>query len=122
MAQEKTFENKIKKFIDKQGGYEVKFFANAFTKTGVPDVLACVNGKFIGIEVKASNGKPSALQIHNLKEIDSAGGYAILLYPENYSTFKDMVCFLEEGEEFDARCKYLELKEVWLEWEKKLEN
>ena len=68
IAQEKTFENKIKKFLDEQGAWHVKFFANSFTKVGIPDILACINGYFVGIEVKAQNGKPSELQLYNIKK------------------------------------------------------
>lgn len=45
----------------------------AYTKSGIPDILSCCNGKFLGIEVKAKNGKPSELQLYNLKKIDEAG-------------------------------------------------
>ena len=64
MAEEKRFETKVKNFLESQGAYFVKFFANSYTKKGVPDVLACVGGYFVGIEVKAQNGHASELQIH----------------------------------------------------------
>ena len=91
MAQEKLFENKVKKFIESQGGWQVKFFANRMTKNGIPDILACVNGYFIGIEVKAQNGHPSALQLHHCSEIRKAGGFAFVLYPSGYEEFKSFI-------------------------------
>lgn len=45
----------------------------------------------MGIEVKAKNGRASPLQIHNLKQIDEAGGFGILLYPEYWDCFKDFI-------------------------------
>ena len=54
MAQEKNFENKIKAYLKDQNCYFVKYFANRMTKAGIPDILASVNGCFVGIEVKAS--------------------------------------------------------------------
>lgn len=87
MGMEKMFETKIKSHLDKCGAYHVKFFANSYTKVGVPDVLVCLNGKFVAIEVKAPNGKPSALQIHNLEQIRDAGGYGLLLYPKDWLRF-----------------------------------
>lgn len=69
----------------------MKFFANAYTKVGVPDILACVNGHFVGIEVKAPNGKPSKLQLYNIEEIKKSGGIAMVLYPKDFDTFKDIV-------------------------------
>lgn len=91
MAAEKTFENKVKKYIEDLGGWQVKFFANRMTKTGIPDILACINGYFVAIEVKAKNGKPSELQKHHVKKINNADGYAIILYPQDYIFFQDLV-------------------------------
>lgn len=96
IAQEKTFENKVKKFLDSQGAWYVKFFANSFTKKGIPDILACVNGHFIGIEVKAQNGRPSELQLHNIKKIRDAGGFAMVLYPSGFPKFKEFITELKK--------------------------
>lgn len=91
MAQEKTFENKIKKWLAANGCYSVKFFANGYTKRGVPDILASVNGFFVGIEVKADNGRPSDLQLQNIKEIRNSGGFAWVVYPSGWPELKEML-------------------------------
>lgn len=89
IAQEKTFENKVKKFLESQEAWFIKYWAGSqFTKSGVPDILACVNGYFVGVEVKAQNGKPSKLQLHNIKKIRKAGGFAMVLYPSAFDRFK----------------------------------
>lgn len=80
-----------------------------FTKAGIPDIIACVNGRFVGIEVKASGGKPSELQILNLRKIHNAGGYAVLLFPDQWELFKEFIT-----EDF---ANYNELKARWEEWE-----
>ena len=60
MAAEKNFENKLKNYLKAQGAWYIKYWAGAaFTKEGIPDILACIKGKFYGIEVKAANGKPT---------------------------------------------------------------
>jgi Holliday junction resolvase len=91
MGPEKNFENKIKDFLDKQGAWYVKFFANRMTKEGIPDILACVNGYFVGIEVKAQNGKPSDLQLYHCEKIRKSGGFAFVLYPSGFDDFKKIV-------------------------------
>lgn len=91
MASEKNFENRIKKFLADRGCWFVKYFANRMTKSGVPDILACVNGRFVAIEVKASNGHPSELQIWNRDKIREAGGIAIIVYPEQWEDFVDLI-------------------------------
>lgn len=95
MAGEKNFENKIKKFLKDEGCWYVKYFANRNTRSGVPDLLACVNGYFVAIEVKAENGKPSDLQLWNVKQIREAGGIAIILYPDQFDKFKELVMSLK---------------------------
>ena len=106
IAQEKNFENKIKKYLDTKGCWHVKFFANRFTKSGVPDILACINGYFIGIEVKAQNGKPSELQLWNREKIREAGGICIVLYPNQFDEFKELVKELLNAEKCEKVHKY----------------
>lgn len=91
MAQEKNFETKIKRFLDEEGAWYVKYFANRNTRSGVPDILACVNGYFVAIEVKAQNGHATALQIHHCTEIRLAGGFAFILYPSGFEEFKRFI-------------------------------
>lgn len=91
LAAEKVFENKIKQLLKDNGCWFVKFFANAYTKSGIPDLLTCVNGYFVGIEVKAPNGKPSELQKYNVREINKSGGIGIVLYPDQYHLFVQLM-------------------------------
>ena len=107
MAAEKSFEEKVKKFLATQDAWYVKFFANSFTKSGIPDILACVNSYFVGIEVKAQNGKPSELQLYNVRKIREAGGFAFVLYPSGFEKFKQFIVDLSHD-------KYTHEREVIL--------
>ena len=91
MASEKNFENKIKQFLKDKNCYYVKYFANRMTKVGVPDILACVNGYFVGIEVKAENGVASDLQIYNIDQIKRAGGIAVIVRPSEWDKLKSLI-------------------------------
>ena len=62
-----------------------------YTKSGIPDILACVNGYFVAIEVKAQNGTVKALQEHHLTEIRIAGGFSFALYPSGFEKFKEFI-------------------------------
>ena len=117
MGSEKNYENKVKNYLEEQGAWFVKFFANAYTKKGIPDVLACVNGSFFGIEVKAARGKPSELQLYNLRKIDEAGGFGILLYPKDFELFKELVKAVKEHQVEVIMDVYDEqLKRRWCEY------
>lgn len=97
ITQEKCFENKIKKFLDAEGAWFIKYWAGSqFTKAGVPDILACINGYFVAIEVKAQQGKPSELQLYNIEKIRNTGGFALVLYPSAFDRFKEFIKNLKE--------------------------
>ena len=98
MAAEKEFENKVKAFLKEQGCWYVKYWGGGgYTRAGVPDLLICCNGHFIGLELKAPTGRPSELQKVELRRIKEAGGLGILLYPEGFEKFKKLIIALKEG-------------------------
>lgn len=75
---EKNIENKIKSYLKSKGAYYFKHHGNQFSKVGVPDIIVCYKGRFIGIEVKNETGKTSPLQDINLKMINDNGGIGIV--------------------------------------------
>ena len=75
---EKNIENNIKRYLKSKGAYYVKYFGNQFSQVGVPDILCCYKGRFIGIEVKNETGKTSPLQDVNLMQIKQAGGISLV--------------------------------------------
>ena len=100
MAAEKKFENQIKEILQECVACRVKFFANAFTPSGIPDVLACYNGRFLGIEVKGGSSYGlTDLQKYNLKHIREAGGIGICVYPSGWQQFVELLDRLDNGEQ-----------------------
>lgn len=107
LASEKLFENRIKKYFHSIGvypagyatdkmdidmvGWYTKIWGGGYQKSGIPDILCCVNGITIAVEVKASNGRPSELQKLNVKRINKSGGVALFLYPEGFEQFKNLM-------------------------------
>jgi hypothetical protein len=45
--------------------------------TGLPDIICCVNGRFVGLEVKQPSGKLTRLQENTIAKINAAGGLAV---------------------------------------------
>lgn len=96
---EKQFENKIKAFLGNlPNTYFFKYWAGPYSKSGIPDIICCINGKFVGIEIKAENGRPSALQERNIELIRKAGGLGYILYPKDFESFKMDIMALIGGE------------------------
>nr|WP_026681362.1 VRR-NUC domain-containing protein [Priestia megaterium] len=76
---EKKVENQIKSYLDKIGAYHRKTHGSLFSKAGTPDILACIKGRFVAIEVKREEGgEVSPLQKANIKMIQQAGGVAFV--------------------------------------------
>lgn len=98
MAQEKQFEQKIKNFLKSQNCYCVKHFGCGFSQAGVPDILACVNGHFLAIEVKAEHGRVSELQRVNIERINKCGGVALVVKPSNFEELKQIIFKLKKHE------------------------
>ena len=97
---ETAFKNKVEKALDDHHAWYIKYWAGSkFTKEGIPDILACVNGKFYGIELKGDGGRPKLLQLVTLRKIREADGIGILLYPND----ADQFIALMEGSEIGKR-------------------
>lgn len=75
---EHTVEDKIKQAIISQNGYVIKNQASATTGRGKPDLSACIDGKYYGIEVKreGKDVETTKEQVSNLQKIAYAGGLA----------------------------------------------
>ena len=115
MAAEKNFENRIKKFLESEGCWQIKHFANAYTKSGIPDILCSCNGYFVAVEVKALNGRPSELQKMNVRKINEGNGYAVILYPDQFEDFKEMIRSLNGDY---ARSAWIIRNEINERWDK----
>jgi hypothetical protein len=76
---EKKVKDKVKKILKDNGVYFFSPVTGGYGSSGVPDIVGCCKGRFIGIETKAGGGKPTALQEKNLMEIVDKGGVAILV-------------------------------------------
>lgn len=77
---EKRIENQIKQYLDSIGAWHIKTHGNMFSKAGTPDIVACINGTFVAIEVKRPGGIVSKLQKANIRLIHQAGGVAFVAY------------------------------------------
>jgi|TARA_R100000789_G_scaffold92448_1_gene91014 hypothetical protein len=82
-----TPEAKVKKVVVKQlkelGCYYFYPVTGGYGRSGVPDIIACFDGKFIGIECKAGKNKPTPLQERNIDEINSCNGFALVVNEDN---------------------------------------
>ena len=82
---EKKVKKKVVELLKVYNAYYFYPVTGGFGASGVPDIVACVEGQFLGIEVKADIKKrgPTALQEKNLREIKATGGIALVIDAHN---------------------------------------
>ncbi len=97
---EKLVKQKVVKLLKAQGVYYFSPMTHGFGRSGVPDIICCINGKFLGIECKAGNNKTTALQDREIQAIKDAGGVAVVI-AENDLTMLDGL-LKEMGDEQSA--------------------
>ena len=76
---ETSLQERIQKFIVKSGGYVIKQHGDMISEPGVPDLLVCYRGIFMGLEVKVDNNVPSKHQGIHCRKIWKAGGIAAIV-------------------------------------------
>lgn len=115
---ETPFKEKVEKLINAYNAWYIKYWAGAkYTKEGIPDILACINGLFFGIELKGDGGRPKLLQLVKLRKIREAKGIGVLLYPKDLSDFEALIRGHFEGQQWYEK----NIKEQD-EWFKKLSS
>ena len=85
---EANLQAKILDYLKGYGCYCVNVHGSSYIAKGTPDILACVNGKFVAIETKVGKNDTSVAQNIQHLRIKAADGVVIVPY-----TFKE---FLEE--------------------------
>lgn len=65
---------KIRKAVEKDGGWVLKVHGSPSQVAGIPDLIICWRGLFVALEVKRPGGSATPLQAHTLDEISKAGG------------------------------------------------
>lgn len=73
----------IRKILDEHGAYYAMPIGTGYGRSGVPDFLVCVRGRFLAVEAKANGGKTTALQEFNLEKIRNSGGVAMVIDETN---------------------------------------
>jgi hypothetical protein len=90
---EAKVKKKVVEMLKAAGAYYFYPVTGGYGRSGVPDIVCCLKGRFIGIECKAGGNKPPALQQKNLEEIRAARGLALVV---NEANFDDLAFILKK--------------------------
>ena len=83
LTPEAKVKKKVKEILDQMGVYHFSPMQNGMGRAGIPDIIGCLDGQFLGLECKAGRGTTTALQERELTRIQNAGGYALVVNEEN---------------------------------------
>lgn len=82
---ESYYQTKIMKWLKEEhpDAFVWKAQAGPYSRQGIPDICAIIDGHFFGFEVKRpDNGRLSPVQAQTIKQINAAGGTALVVsYP-----------------------------------------
>lgn len=78
---ETPLQQAIRGYLFEQGIYCFKVHGSAMMEPGIPDIIACMNGKFLGIESKrtgAKNEQSEQQKVHERNIKKSNGVYLLV--------------------------------------------
>lgn len=103
---ETKLRNQIVKEVKARYGLDLylkKIHGSPYQEAGIPDLVGCFKGYFVGMEVKQPGEEPTPIQRANINDIISAGGYARVI-----DSVKEAVRFLD----YVSICKSLNTKDL----------
>ena len=93
---EKKLQDKAVAYLKGRGIYYLNLYGDGRSGKGKPDIIACINGRFVAFELKVgSNDMQDDQKLHALR-ISRSGGFHVV--PRDIEEFKNIVEVLENGE------------------------
>jgi Holliday junction resolvase len=89
---------KVVGILKDEGAYYFFPATHGYGRSGVPDIVACVNGYFFAVECKAGKNKPTALQVREIERIRLAGGVAVVANEGNWDTLPELIRKLKKDD------------------------
>jgi Holliday junction resolvase len=93
---EKKVKRNVVSVLTELNAYYFYPATGGYGRSGIPDVIACLDGHFIGIECKAGSNKITPLQKRELQAIEDSGGTAII-YTEPSMTKQNLRELITSG-------------------------
>lgn len=98
LTPEKKVKNRVIAILQARAAYYFYPVTGGFGASGVPDIIVCYLGWFIGIECKAGKNTLSALQRQNIARIEKAGGITLVINEDNIHEVSEILDKIEASE------------------------
>lgn len=86
-----------RKALAAAGAFHFMPVSNGMGRMGIPDLICCLRGRFLAVEAKAGRGRPTMLQLKALREIDEAGGLALVINETNLDVLEECLRDIENA-------------------------
>jgi hypothetical protein len=97
MTPEGVVKTAVRRLLTAEGVYYFSPAANGFGRAGIPDIICCVHGLFLAIEIKAGKGKTTALQDREIAAIKNNGGLALVVNETNINEVKEHIEWIRKS-------------------------
>lgn len=104
---ESWVKEQVKKLLKEFNVYYFMPMGQMYGRSGIPDFVCCYNGLFMGIECKAGNGSPSALQALELSRIHKANGITLVINETNLDALRNVLMKLNSLAQHSILPKHL---------------
>jgi len=91
VIRERIVKQKIAKLLRCNGVFYFMPQSGIYGKAGIADFVCCVDGRFLAIEAKGSNGKQTELQKQNELAVKKANGTYLLIDDKNISQLEKFI-------------------------------
>ena len=96
MKNERDVKAAVKEILKAAGAWWFMPVASGYGRQGIPDFIACVDGKFLAIETKFGGNTTSPLQKRELEAIELANGTALVIDEGNVQLLPVTLAALRE--------------------------
>ena len=93
-----SLQQRIMRYLKSVGAYAENIPGNELM-SGVPDIIGCYQGIFLGLEVKMPSDTPSPLQKVKLRDIQKSGGIGEVIY--SLDKVRSIIDAIKKGNRWD---------------------
>jgi len=97
MTPEAKVKKKVVDVIKRNDAYYFFPATGGYGRSGVPDIVCCYRGMFVGVECKAGSNKPTGLQELEMAKIRSADGFTLVVNEDNISDVQTLFDAIERN-------------------------
>lgn len=90
---EKKLQDEVCRYLRERGIYYLNLYGDGRSGKGKPDIIACINGKFIAFELKTGGNDLADDQIIHKRRIQRSGG--LHFSPYTFDEFLKIVVLTE---------------------------